>query len=435
MIKARLQKIRESLGQSLRAYGARNARSKSKATFIGVTGSSGKSTTAALLGHILAGHGSVHTELLFHSLKMLSKMLSHRIRGVNYVVVEVSVSAVNSIRPLAETLRPQVAVVTMIRLEHVSRFRTLENVAREKGALVEALEPGGLAVLNADDPNVLAMASGKAQRFVTFGESEAADYRVSEVSAEYPRLLSFKLHWRGGVLDVKTPFPGEHFWLPTVAAAATALELGLPAQTVKERIETFQPIENRCQVVIPEGGPHFIVDSVKAPWHSLPLALDMVAKSTLRAKRVVLGQLSDFSDSNAKYARAYKSLREIANQVIYVGEHAHRSKASQADRDAGRFVELRTPKEVSDYVRRTAAPGELILLKSSSNLHLERVPLSWTHDVQCWVPVCGKTEGCQQCGLYEIPFDQHRGFVEERRRLRRRRRFRRLFGIGTGERP
>ncbi|MFA6155066.1 Mur ligase family protein [Mesorhizobium sp.] len=433
MIKVKLRKIRESLGQRLRAYGARRARSKSKATFIGITGSSGKSTTTALLGHILAGHGSVHTELLFHSLKMLSKMLSHRIRGVNYVVVEVSVSAVNSIKPLAQTLRPQVAVVTMIRLEHVSRFRTLENVAREKGALVESLEPGGLAVLNADDPNVLAMASGNTQRFVTFGESEAADYRVTEVRAEYPRLLSFKLHWRGGVLDLKTPFPGEHFWLPTVAAAATALELGLPAQTVKDRIETFQPIENRCQVIIPEGGPHFIVDSVKAPWHSLQLALDMVAKSTLGDKRVVLGQLSDFSDSNAKYARAYKSVREIANQVIYVGEHAHRSKASQADRDTGRFVELRTPKEVSDYVRRTAAPGELILLKSSSNLHLERVPLAWTHDVQCWVPVCGKTEGCQQCGLYGIPFEQHRGLVEQRRRLKRRRRFQRLFGLGTGE--
>ncbi|MCZ8546480.1 Mur ligase family protein [Mesorhizobium qingshengii] len=428
MRNARLRKVHEDLRQYVRGYNARRARSKSKATFIGITGSSGKSTATALLGHILAGHGSVHIQLLFHSLKMLSRMLSRRIGGVNYVVVEVSVSAINSIKPMAEMLRPHVAVVTMVRLEHVSSFRTLENVAHEKGALVEALEPGGLALLNADDPNVLAMASGKAQRFVTFGESESADYRVTEVSAGYPRMLSFKLHWRGGELDLKTPFPGEHFWLPTVAAAAAALELGVPSQTVKDRIETFEPVENRCQVIIPEGGPHFIVDSVKAPWHSLPLALDMMAKSTLSEKRIVLGQLSDFTDSNAKYARAYKSAREIANQVIYVGEHAHRSKASQADRDTGRFVELRTPKEVSDYIRRTAVPGELILLKSSSNLHLERVPLAWTHDVQCWVPVCGKTEGCQQCGLYEVPFEQHREFVRQRKSARRLQRFRGRFG-------
>ncbi|TPM38923.1 Mur ligase family protein [Mesorhizobium sp. B2-3-4] len=424
----KLRKVRQTLRQRLRAYQARRARSKSRATFIGVTGSSGKSTVTALLGHILAGHGSVHVQLLFHSLEMLSRMLSRRPADVNYVVVEVSASGINSIRPKAEMLRPHVAVVTMVRLEHVSSFRTLETVAREKGALVEALEPGGFAVLNADDPHVLAMASGTAQRFVTFGESEAADYRVTGVSASYPRMLGFKLHWRGGTLDLKTPFPGEHFWLPTAAAAATALELGVPSQTVERRIETFDPVANRCQLVIVEGGPHFIVDSVKAPWHSLPLALDMLAKSTLGEKRIVLGQLSDFTDSDAKYARAYKSAREISNQVIYVGEHAHRSKASQSDRDSGRFVELRTPKEVSDHIRRTAVPGELILLKSSSNLHLERIPLAWTHDVQCWVPVCGKTEGCQQCGLYEVPFDQHREFVRQSKSKRRLQRFRRFFG-------
>ncbi|TIV90587.1 MAG: UDP-N-acetylmuramoyl-tripeptide--D-alanyl-D-alanine ligase, partial [Mesorhizobium sp.] len=116
-----------------------------------------------------------------------------------------------------------------------------------------------------------------------------------------------------------------------------------------------------------------------------------------------------------KYARAYESAREIADQVIYVGEHAHRSKASQADRDSGRFIELRTPKEVSDHLRRTAAPGELILLKSSSSLHLERLALAWIRDVKCWIPACGKKEGCQTCGLFEVPFEEHREFVKKRR--------------------
>ncbi|MDF3216967.1 UDP-N-acetylmuramoyl-tripeptide--D-alanyl-D-alanine ligase [Mesorhizobium sp. M7A.F.Ca.CA.001.09.2.1] len=423
---ARLRKIRENLWQRVRIYKARYARSKSKSIFIGITGSSGKSTTTALLGHILASHGSVHVQLLFHSLQMLSRMLSRRISGVDYAVVEVSASAINSIKPMAELLRPHVAVVTMVRLEHVSSFKTLENVAREKRALVEALEPGGLAVLNADDPHVLAMAS--AQRFVTFGESDAADYRITDISAAYPRTLGLKLHWRGGVLDLQTAFPGEHFSLPVVAAAAAALELGVPAQTVKDRIETFQPLVNRCQVISPEGGPHFILDSVKAPWHSLPLALDMIAKSTVGEKRIVLGQLSDFTDSTAKYARAYKSAREIANQVIYVGEHAHRSKASQTDRDAGRFVELRTPKEVSDYIRRTAVPGELILVKSSSNLHLERVALSWTHDIKCWIADCGKRDDCLACGLYGVPFEEHRDFLAKRKLARRRHRFGWLLG-------
>jgi UDP-N-acetylmuramoyl-tripeptide--D-alanyl-D-alanine ligase len=160
----------------------------------------------------------------------------------------------------------------------------------------------------------------------------------------------------------------------------------------------------------------------------LSLAFDMMARSTAGRKRIVLGQLSDFGGSNAKYARAYESVREIADQVIYVGEHAHRSKASQADRDSGRFVELRTPKEVSDHLRRTAAPGELILLKSSSSLHLERLALAWTYDVKCWIPACGKKEGCQTCGLFEVPFEEHREFVKKRRHDRWRQRLRHFFG-------
>ncbi|CDX43140.1 Mur ligase middle domain protein [Mesorhizobium sp. SOD10] len=428
---ARLRRIREDLGQRLKIYRARRARARSKATFIGITGSSGKSTAASLLGHILAGYARVYTRVLANTIKSLVSTLYKRMNKsgeVDYVVFEAGAFGIDTIRPMAQMLKPHVAIVTMVRLEHLSSFKTLENIAREKRALVEALEPGGLAVLNADDPNVLAMASDAAHRFVTFGESEMADYRVTDINAAYPRALHFTLHWRGGALKLKTPFPGEHFWLPTAAAAATALELGVPAQTVEERIATFEPLANRCHVLVVDGGPHFVIDTAKAPWHSLSLAFDIVAKSTAGRKRIVLGQLSDFAGSNAKYARAYSSAREIADQVIYVGEHAHRSKASQADRGSGRFVELRTPRDVSDHLRRTAMPGELILLKSSSSLHLERLALAWTHDVKCWIPACGKKEGCQDCGLFEVPFEEHQEFVKKRRNDRRRQRLRRLFG-------
>lgn len=197
---------------------------------------------------------------------------------------------------------------------------------------------------------------------------------------------------------------------------------------MEERIATFQPLANRCHIFVADGGPRFIVDSAKAPLHSLALAFDMVAKSTVDKKRIILGQLSDFAGSNIRYAHAYKSAREIADQVIYVGDHAHRSKASQADRDAGRFVELRTPQQVSDYIKQTAVPGELILIKSSSNLHLERIALAWTHDVKCWSTTCGKKEGCQTCGLYEVPFEEHGDFVRKRKLDRRRRRFGWLAG-------
>ncbi|WP_027168369.1 Mur ligase family protein [Mesorhizobium sp. WSM3224] len=429
-MKVDLREVRKALAWRLQLIRARRGRAKSRATFIGITGSSGKTTAASLLGHILAGHGSVYTQVLANTIKLLVSTLSRRMKrsgGADYVVFEAAAFGPDTIRPMAELLRPNVAVVTMVRLEHLASFRTLENVAGEKSNLVRALEPGGFAVLNADDPHVLAMVSASNCRSVTFGMSELADYRVRDVHAAYPELLRFSLHWRGNVLHLEVPFPGEYFWLPTAAAVATALELGVPPQTVKERVATFKPLENRGQVIVAGNGPHFIVDAAKAPWHSLYLAFDAVAKSTFSRKRIVLGQLSDFAGSNTKYAYAYSAAREIADQVIYVGDHAHRSKASQADRDSGRLVQFRTAKEASDYIGQTGMPGELILLKSSSSLHLERVALAFTHDVQCWVPVCGKREGCEQCGLFGVPFDQHREFVAQRKLQRRRRKLLRLF--------
>ncbi|TPJ57452.1 Mur ligase family protein [Mesorhizobium sp. B2-7-1] len=431
MVKVSLREIRNDLGWRLRRYRAERARARSKATFIGITGSSGKSTTTSLLGHILAGHGTVHAQVLANTLKALVRTLYKRMKRagkVDYVVFEAGAFEPGSIRPMAEMLKPDVAVVTMVRLEHFSKFRTLEAVAREKKALVDALSAGGLAILNADDPHVLDMAAGARCRVVTFGQSQAADYRVTGIHAAYPDRLGFSLRWNAGAINVQTPFPGEHFWLPAAASIVAALELGVPPEKVAARTALFEPLSNRCKVQVTDGGPQFIVDAAKAPWHSLNIAFEMMAKAKAVRKRIVLGQISDYAGSSRKYRKAYAIARDIADEVIYTGDNAHRSRASDADRDSGRFVEIRTPKEVSDHIKQTAVPGELILLKSSSNLHLERIALAWTHDVRCWIPACGKQEGCYTCGLYEVPFEEHKSFLADRRLERRRRRYERLLG-------
>ncbi|MBZ9658170.1 UDP-N-acetylmuramoyl-tripeptide--D-alanyl-D-alanine ligase [Mesorhizobium sp. ESP-6-4] len=432
MVKVRLREIGNDLGWRLRRYRAERARARSKATFIGITGSSGKSTATSLLGHILASHGTVHTQVLANTLKALVRTLYKRMKRagkVDYVVFEAGAFEPGSIRSMAQMLRPDVAVVTMVRLEHVTQFRTLDAVAQEKRALVEALSPGGLAILNADDPHVLDMASGARCRVATFGQSEAADYRVTDIHAAYPDLLRFSLRWHGGDIGMQTRFPGEHFWLPAAAAAVTALELGVPPEKIAARTASFEPLANRCAVLVTDRGPQFIVDAAKAPWHSLNIAFEMMAKAKAVRKRIVVGQISDYTGSSRKYGAAYGIARDVADEVIYTGDNAHRSRASQADRDSGRLIELRTPKEVSDHIKQTAVPGELILLKSSGNLHLERVALAWTHDVRCWIPACGKKEGCSTCGLYEVPFEEHKSFLANRRLERRRRRFGWLLGL------
>jgi UDP-N-acetylmuramoyl-tripeptide--D-alanyl-D-alanine ligase len=398
---------------TIREYRAVWRRRTSRSAFIGVTGSSAKSTTASLLAHILEGKGQVIKQIEFNTRRSVMGTLRHAPRRTDFVVIEVGVGHPGQMKPMAKTLRPDLAIVTLIGHEHHSAFRSREAIAAEKGELVAAVRRGGLALLFADDPLVIGMASRTAERVVTFGRSPDSDFRAINVHAAFPQRLRLEVVWRGGTLGLDTKFAGEHFFVPTLAATAAALELGLPSEVVAERVASFEPLLTRCGVVTVRGGPQFIVDTVKAPWHSIGLAFEMIASASAPRKRIVLGQMSDFAGSNRRYRDAYRLARSCADEVIFVGDHAHRSGATQEDRQNGRFIDFRTPLEAAGHIRRTAIADEVILLKGSPNLHLERIALAWTTDVKCWEPACGKKFGCLICGRYQIPYELHRS----RRRL------------------
>jgi UDP-N-acetylmuramoyl-tripeptide--D-alanyl-D-alanine ligase len=393
--------------QTIHRYRATWRRRTSQAVHIGVTGSSAKSTTTGLLGHILEASGQVVKQVDFNMAGAVLSTLRHAPRSTDFVVLEMGVARPGQMKPMAEILRPDIAIVTLIAQEHHSAFRSREAIAAEKGELVAAIRRGGMALLSADDPMAIGMASRTGERIVTFGRSADSDFRAVNVHAAFPQRLSLDVQWRSGTLSLATKFVGEHFFLPTLAATAAALELGVPPDAIAERVASFEPLITRCGVIAVPGGPQFIVDTTKAPWHSIGLAFDMMAAASAPRKRIVLGHMSDFSGSSQKYREAYRHARASADEVIFVGEHAHRSGATEEDRAAGRFAEFGTPEEVADHIRDTAIADELILLKSSPNLHLERIALTWTKEVKCWVPACGKKLGCLVCGRYDTPYEQH----------------------------
>lgn len=402
----------------LRAAAAR--RRRSKATFIGITGSSAKSTTAALLAHILEGHGSVRAQINNNLINDLLATLRALPRRLDYAVVETAAIRQGQLKQLAGLLQPDVAIVTMVGLEHYSAFRSREAVAEEKGRLVEAVRPGGLVLLNGDDPLVAAMRDRTRERVVTFGRDGPADYRAVAVTTRFPEGLRVEIEWRGGRFPLATGLLGEHFWLSATAAAATALELGVPVSTVVERAASFQGVRARCQFYAVEGGPQFVIDTFKAPYETLGLAFGLLEGVEAPRRRVVLGHISDFAGNpKPKYRDAYRAARAVADEVVFVGEHAHRSQASEEDRRTGRFLGCDTPRQVHEHIRKTALPGEVVLLKSSRNLHLERVALAFRHDVRCWEPACGRWMDCVECGLYEYPFEEHAAILARRRRARR----------------
>jgi UDP-N-acetylmuramoyl-tripeptide--D-alanyl-D-alanine ligase len=407
------------------------ARRGSSATFVAVTGSSGKSTTVSLLSHILAGSRAVHTQVFGNTLDDLTGTLRAMPKETGVFVAELGVTAVGSMRPMATLFSPTAAIVTKVGLEHYTAFRSREAVAREKGELVAALPAGGLAILNADDANVMSMAARTAARVVTFGWSEGADYRVSAAGAAFPDRLVVEVEAPAGRFTLETPFFGEQFWLASVAAFAAALELGVDAAEATARIASFTPPFDRCGVLPVPGGPTFVVDSVKAPAEGIAVALAAVKTARAPFKRVVIGHISDYAGNPRKqYRDAYRLGREAADAVVFVGENVHRARASDDELAKGLFAGFATTREAAEHIRRTARPGELIFIKGSRNLHLERIALVWTHEVRCWDDRCGLAYDCIRCGLLAVPRDEH-GAI--RRAERRQRFWGRLLGFGRRE--
>lgn len=401
-----------------------------RAKFIAVTGSSGKSTTTLLIARLLASQH--RTKMLVYTNTFLNnaKRILHTRRDDDYVVMEIGAGGDNDVAKSARLIRPDVAVVTFVGLEHKSKFKTEEGVAQAKGALVEAVAADGFAVLNADDPRVMAMAERTRARIVTIGRENEADYRVTGVSQRFPGPLDVTIVSRHGTHRLSTGLVGVHYWVTVAAGFAVAMELGVDPANIETVLAGFTPAVNRCEPLHVENGPTFILDTFKAPAGTLSAAFDVLRAAEAPRKRIVLGMLSDYrGDSRKAYGRAYAKAAEVADQVIMIGEHAHRHRAPRADIEAGRVIEMPSLERLLAYLRETAVPGELILLKSSGNFHLERVALAFARDVACWKERCGVGEPCQICGLYPYPFEEHGGI--DKRGLRRGAPFRYDYGGGA----
>ncbi len=156
-------------------------------TFVGVTGSCGKTTTTALIKDVLAEigpcQGWINEPAGTHQNIRVRRAILSANPKTRYYVYELATIGPGTIAGQLEILRPQIGVVTTIGTDHRSVFRSLEATAKEKGALVESLPPDGVAILNIDDPLVAAMAARTQARVVTYGLSPGADIRGGNVAS------------------------------------------------------------------------------------------------------------------------------------------------------------------------------------------------------------------------------------------------------------
>jgi UDP-N-acetylmuramoyl-tripeptide--D-alanyl-D-alanine ligase len=374
-------------------------------TYVGVTGSCGKTTTAKLIATIFHAVGKCQVHTARSARGAVADHILAMPPSIQFLVEEVFGSRPGKVRTQTRIFRPQIGVVTTIGSDHYKKFRSLEVTAREKGKLVEDLPAHGAAILNADDPHVSAMAQRTRARVITYGRSPNADVRTVDISSDWPDRLALTVVHGDQSTRIQTQLVGEHWTASVLAAVACGIACGLDLATCVKAVEAFKPPFARYSVHQVPGGPVFVLDH-KAPAWTIEHSLAFLARADAPRKTIILGTISDYPGSaSSRYRRVAREALAIADRVIFVGPQSGHVSRLRQDGFQDRLFAFQTAYEASMFMRRDAVAGELVLLKGSIKVdHLERIALSQIgRGVVCWKASCGRNIGCPQCRSFRRP--------------------------------
>lgn len=368
---------------------------------VAVTGSCGKTTTSGLLAHLV---GAPSPQLLTRGLNNANGASRAFFRLIGrrpaVAVFEVTGHAPGAIRSTTALLRPSVGIVTVVGLDHTTAFGPIEATADEKMTLVADLPADGLAVLNADDPQIMARAKTTMARVVTFGEAADATLRLVRLHDRWPEPLTLAVCWRGAEFEVRSPLIGKQSVSVILASLLAALEMGFDKTTVLERIAGFEPFMNRMSVHRPTDGRHFVLDAWKAPQWTMDTCLAFLEPVQTPRKTVVLGTLSDVrGNTRRRYEETARRALAVADRVIFVGDEAQRVRRLKGSDTEGRLFLFDRIEQVHNFLHADRIPEEVIYIKGSRADHLERLMHAAFAEIACWRYRCGKRfQGCSYCG-------------------------------------
>jgi UDP-N-acetylmuramoyl-tripeptide--D-alanyl-D-alanine ligase len=349
----------------------------------GITGSSGKTTTKDLaaqlierLGPTIAPAGSFNNEF-GHPLTVLRADASTR-----YLVLELSARGPGHIAYLCGIAPPRYGAVLNVGHAHAGEFGGLDQVAQAKGELVEALPADGVAILNADDPRVLAMAARTAARVVTFGvHDRAASVRAAGVRLDEAGRPSFTLLTPDGPAPVTLRLHGAHIVPNALAAAALAGELGLGLADIADGLSAAVARSRwRMEVHRRGDGVTVINDAYNANPESVRAALQTLSHLARDGRAfAILGhmaELGDISRASHEDVGEFAARAELAG-LIAVGEEAAPMLAGARRVRSWTGEALAVPDGAAalDALANQLKPGDVVLVKASRAAHLEGVAM------------------------------------------------------------
>ena len=355
-------------------------------TYVGVTGSCGKSTATYLIGSLLDAEGQVVTVLHQNSQGGVFMALAGLRKRVDFFVQEMAGGRPGLMSALTPVVRLTIGVVTTVGHDHFTSFRDqlgdlpdsipvmdryLALIAAEKGKLVEALPANGVACLNADQTLVREMGARCKGRVVLYGTSKDAEVRAENVSSAWPERLSFDLvvgDWRH---HVQTRFIGTISLSSVLSSLAAVHAVGGDLERAANRLAELEPLAQRTGVRTGRDGHTYVVDTTKAPLWQLELLLEDIPNLRAQSLVFVLGEVSDTrTDKSRNYRRLLRRASEVADYVVGFGPCANSASKVRAE-GCDNVVGLETYDQVVAHL--AALPPSLVFLKSSKSTRMHRI--------------------------------------------------------------
>lgn len=376
---------------------------------IAVTGSYGKTTAMRCLGSMLRSVGptsfdpSGRNNRRALSLRLLRTRLSDR-----FAPIETGTNLPGALPRAALLVDPDIVVELAVDRVHSHNFENLEAIAAEKASLLSRQSRRGVAVLNADDPRVLAMREKARGRVLTFGRSPGCDLRATEVEARWPERLSFTACFEGASRRVETQLVGEHWTYSVLGALGAAVAAGVPLEQAAGAVRTVPPAPGRMYPVELPSGAWIVRDEFNESISTLDPALDVLRQARGVRRIAVLAEHYDSPlDPRGLLEDIGRRAAAAADLVVFVGKRLGPSKkaAIAAGMSPDAVHGCKNIWAAGDFLRAELRPGDLVLLRGCGQRHFERIYFRQFGSFGCPKSRCSLKRPCDVCSQLGLTLD------------------------------
>lgn len=310
------------------------------------------------------------------------KWMGLMILPLNYpeiVILEMGVDRPGDMDYLLSFIKPTIGVVTNISSSHIEFFHSVENIAKEKGKLIEALPADGFAILNVDDERVAKLAGRTKAQTITFGFSETAQVKADHVNYNYagdaPEGISFKLNYDGTSMPIRLGgMLARHQIYGALAGVAAGIAFKMNLVDIAGAFENITIAKGRLNLIEAANGSSIIDDTYNASPVSTVAALGVLAELKAKRKIAILGDMLELGEESERdHEDIVKKVFEIGADMFFAVGKRMQAAARKIESPNIPVFYFDSPDEAAKGIGRMAKEGDLILIKGSQGMRMEKI--------------------------------------------------------------